>query len=179
VPTHISGMARYLGGPRRTTNLVVWHATAGASAASSLNWHNREGVPSREQASYHAIIERDGRVYLAAPVHRTAYHAGVSAWPVVPGQPIKGSLNSRSIGIAFANRQVPQTHAHFERVTDAQLDAAIELLLFWKERYPWIGDFTKHVRHRDVSPQRRQDPLPETLSWPAFLTRIQREVGGP
>jgi N-acetylmuramoyl-L-alanine amidase len=179
VPTHISGMARYLGGPRQVTNLVVWHATAGGTAASSLNWQNRPGLPSAQQTSYHAIIERDGRVYLAAPVHRMAYHAGRSAWPIVPGQEITGTLNRQSVGIAFANRNVPTGHPKYERVTEAQITAAVELCLFWKERYAWLGETARHVRHCDVSPGRKTDPLPDVLDWAAFLTRIEREVGGP
>jgi N-acetylmuramoyl-L-alanine amidase len=170
--------ARYVGGPRRETDLVVWHATAGESASSSLNWMNRPGVPSAQQSSYHAIVERDGRVFLMAPVHRRAYHAGRSAWPVPPDGEIIGSINGRSIGIAFANRNLPRGDAKYEAVTEGQIDSAIELLLFWKARYPWLGNPAQHIRHRDCAPGRKSDPLPDILDWDAFRERIRRDVGG-
>jgi N-acetyl-anhydromuramyl-L-alanine amidase AmpD len=158
--------ARYLGGDRRVTTHCVWHATSGASATSSLGWLNRPDAVG--VAGYHFVIERNGAIYQHTPHDRIAYHAGVSAWPWPDG----ASLNSRSLGIAFANRQVALGAAGFEVVTEAQIDAAVQLVAWLAETYPALRDPSAHLRHRDCAPTRRSDPTPETLDWPAFVARI-------
>lgn len=161
--------ARYVGGARRTTTHVVWHATAGASAESSLGWMNRPNA--RETggvASYHYLIERDGTLYQHAPHHLTAYHAGVSAWPYPDG----ASLNARSLGIAFANRQVGPTSPLFERISDQQIATAVWLIDHLSATYPSVRDPAAHLRHRDCAPTRRNDPTPETLDFPKFVEQI-------
>lgn len=165
----ITHPARWFGGHRSTTTHVVWHATAGASAESSLAWLNRPNA--RETggvASYHYVIERDGRIYQHAPHDRVAYHAGVSAWPWPDGAP----LNSRSLGIAFANRQAVPSASTFEVVTEAQITAAIALVDELAHTYPALRHAAAHVRHRDVAPTRRADISPETLDWPRFVAAL-------
>jgi N-acetyl-anhydromuramyl-L-alanine amidase AmpD len=163
--------ARYHGDVRRMTTHVVWHATAGASADSSLGWMNRPNA--RETggvASYHYLIERDGTVIAHAPITHIAFHAGVSAWP----QPDGPALNHRSVGIAFCNRQVGPTHPSFERITEAQIRTARELLrwLVVAHGYDALRDPHAHLRHADVSPTRRADITPQTLDWAAFVRTI-------
>jgi N-acetyl-anhydromuramyl-L-alanine amidase AmpD len=163
--------ARYHGGVRRTTTHVVWHATAGASADSSLAWLNRDLTPEHPgQASYHILIERDGTAIAHAPITHVAYHAGRSAWPWPDGP----ALNGRSVGIAFCNRQHGPTHPQFEPITEAQIARAVDLVRWLVDAhgYQALRQAHAHVRHRDVAPTRRTDVTPATLDWAAFVRRI-------
>ncbi len=154
-------------GPRRTlTNLCVWHSTAGGSARSSAEWIARPG----SQAGYHFIIDRDGSVIASTPLGATAYHAGRSAWPVpAAGVPAGGSVNRRSIGVAFANRNDGS-----EAVTAAQIGAGIALAKLLADRFPVLRSAKAHIRHRDCAPGRKSDPLPSALDWDAFVDRLTR-----
>jgi N-acetyl-anhydromuramyl-L-alanine amidase AmpD len=153
------------GGVRVRTDLCVWHATAGGTALSSLQWIARP----KSGAGYHYVIERDGEITGSTPHGMIAYHAGESAWPVpASGVPKGMSVNRRSLGISFANRNDGS-----ESVTVAQVDAAMRLLALLIPVYPALKAVTAHVRHRDVSPGRKSDPLPSALNWMAFLQRIR------
>jgi N-acetylmuramoyl-L-alanine amidase len=152
-------------GPQRaTTVLCVWHATAGGTARSSAEWIARPN----SGAGYHFIIERDGSVIASTPLTAVAYHAGRSAWPVPPaGVPAGGSVNRRSIGVAFANRNDGS-----EAVTPAQIDAGVDLAALLAARYPALKAPAAHIRHRDCAPGRKSDPLPDALNWQAFVARL-------
>jgi N-acetyl-anhydromuramyl-L-alanine amidase AmpD len=166
--------ARYHGGVRRVTSHVVWHATAGGSVDSSVQWMNRDLTPTHPgKASYHLLVERDGTVTAHTPITHVAYHAGVSAWPWPDG----AALNHRSIGIAFANRQHGPTHPAFERVTEAQIVRAVDLVrwLVVAHGYAALRQPHAHVRHRDVAPTRRADVTPDTLDWGAFVRRLTEQ----
>jgi N-acetyl-anhydromuramyl-L-alanine amidase AmpD len=107
-------------------------------------------------------------VIASTPLTAVAYHAGRSAWPVpAAGVPAGGSVNRRSIGVAFANRNDGS-----EAVTPAQIDAAVRLAGLLAERFPALQDTTAHIRHRDCAPGRKSDPLPTALDWPAFVARL-------
>src|SRR4029077_9290701 len=89
--------------------LIVVHATAGATARSSIDHLRGVGL------SYHFIITRDGRdsakvstsdgtepiVFACVPVARHAFHVG-STIPAPSGQ---GGINKTSVGISLANIQ--------------------------------------------------------------------------
>jgi N-acetyl-anhydromuramyl-L-alanine amidase AmpD len=152
-------------GPQRTqTALCCWHSTAGGSALSSAQWIARPN----SGAGYHYLIERDGSVIASTPLSAVAYHAGVSAWPVPPaGVPAGVSINRRSVGVAFANRNDGS-----EPVTPAQINAAVALAVLLAARYPALKSPAAHIRHRDCAPGRKSDPLPEALNWPAFVARL-------
>ena len=161
IPTPIP--TRNHGAARQRTDLCVWHATAGGTARSSAEWVARPN----SGAGYHFMIERDGSVIASTPLGRIAYHAGVSAWPVPAGGIVgRVSVNGRSLGIAFANRN------DGEPVTPAQIDAAVALVKLLAVRYPALKSATAHVRHRDVAPGRKTDVLPDALDWPAFVRRL-------
>jgi N-acetyl-anhydromuramyl-L-alanine amidase AmpD len=152
------------GGVRARTELCVWHSTAGGTAMSSLLWIARPN----SGAGYHYVIERDGKIHGSTPRDRIAYHAGLSAWPVpVSGVPKGASVNRRSLGIAFANKNDGS-----ERITEAQIAAAVALVAALRVAYPALRQASAHVRHRDVSPGRKSDPLPSALDWPAFVARV-------
>jgi N-acetylmuramoyl-L-alanine amidase len=161
-------------GERRTlTDLLVWHCTAGGTARSSLEWIARPN----SGAGYHYVIERDGTVFASTPAGRIAWHAGLSAWPVpVAGVPPRASVNGRSLGVAFANMNVGVDLPGHEPITEAQIVSTIALAQTLALSYPALRAITAHVRHRDVSPGRKSDPLPSVLEWQAFRVRLQRAL---
>lgn len=146
--------ARYHGGERSedTINLIVMHATAGASAKSSRDWLDRPNAPKGKRCSYHYIIDRDGTIYRHCRPTLIAYHAGDSAWPgpvfYPPGN--KSTVNPRSIGIAWANDDVG------EELTELQLESGIWLCLFWIQRLHIAPSAMRG--HYEVSPGRKLDP---------------------
>lgn len=152
-------------GPQRaTTVLCVWHSTAGGSALSSAQWIARP----KSGAGYHFIIERDGSIIASTPLSATAYHAGLSEWPVPPaGVPAGRSVNRRSVGVAFANKNDGS-----EAITPAQIDAAMRLAVLLAARYPALKHPAAHIRHRDCAPGRKSDPLPTAFDWDAFRARL-------
>lgn len=158
---------------RESTTLLVWHSTAGGMARSSAEWIARPA----SSAGYHYIIERDGSVIASTPLEMVAWHAGVSAWPVpVAGVPRGSSVNLISVGVSFANRNVGVDADGWEVVTEAQVRAACALAAALAVRYPALSDLRAHVRHRDVSPGRKTDPLPATLPWGAFQAALSRAL---
>ncbi len=158
--------ARYFGAEAPDVKMLVWHATAGESAQSSAGWVNRPGVPPKEQASYHYIIERDGTIYRMCPLNKRAFHAGRSAWPVpASGVPVGSSVNRRSLGIAFANKN------DGEPLTAAQIESGLWLGVTLMKRFsvPW----NMNLAHREVAPGRKSDPLPAVLSMDSWREQLK------
>lgn len=133
--------------------LVVLHATAGASAMSSINHLRGVGL------SYHFIIARDGRdtartgdadgsppiiFQCTHPAHRAA-HVGSS----IPA-PSGVRINECSIGISLANRQ------NGEAYTPGQIAALDRLLAHLKGAHPSLRHLTNHAL---VQPWNRADPV--------------------
>jgi N-acetyl-anhydromuramyl-L-alanine amidase AmpD len=139
---------------------IVAHATAGASATSSIAWLYRlaRDLIRGNEASYHYIIERDGSVTKCVPITRVAFHAGRSVGPNGP------NVNNYSIGIAFANR-----NDGIERVTPAQESAFYALVTEIRKTCPmliWV------VTHYQISPGRKTDPV----GWSVNLNRLPVKV---
>jgi N-acetyl-anhydromuramyl-L-alanine amidase AmpD len=137
--------------------LIVLHATAGATARSSVD-HLR-GVGN----SYHFIIARDGRdsahsdrsdntdpiIFHCVPEAGHAFHA--SSTVPVPGR--NGSINRNSIGVSLANIQ---NRSNPEPYTPKQIDAMFRLLRHLKDQVPSLRMLTTHAV---VQPWNRGDPL--------------------
>lgn len=141
---------RHHGGERDPTEVLylVYHATAGQSAMSSIVYLN---TTSEKEASYHYVIDRDGTIYRMTPVHIVAWHAGDSSWPYpVYSPPGNGghSLNHNSIGIAWANMD------DGEELTAAQLESGLWLTTVFKQPVERI------LGHYEISPGRKIDPAP-------------------
>jgi len=136
--------------------LIVLHATAGATARSSIQHLRSVGL------SYHAIIARDGRdsaksenadgsaalVFACVPVDAAAFHVG-STIPAPSGR----RINTASIGIALANIQ---RKASPEPYTQAQLAALDALIAALRADLPSLAWLTTHAT---VQPWNRSDPL--------------------
>jgi N-acetyl-anhydromuramyl-L-alanine amidase AmpD len=144
--------ARYHAGARTSQILfLIYHATEGDSAASSIGWLNRDltAAEHNQKASYHYIIDRDGAIIRMTPPELVAYHAGDSAWPgPVYSPPGNGghSLNACSVGIAFANRD------DGEQLTAQQLESGLWLSTVWNVPLERIRG------HYEISPGRKEDP---------------------
>lgn len=146
--------------------LIIMHCTEGESAQSSIDYLNHT---SDKKASYHYLIDRNGDMLRMCPPETVAYHAGDSAWPnPKPAtrdnqKPNGGSVNARSLGIAWANDG--------EQITDAQLESALWLVGTFMDKY--LIPPSKVLGHYEVSPNRKHDPLPamEMKEFRALLSR--------
>lgn len=168
--------ARYHGGPRASwPTLVAWHATAGSSVESSVEWLNRPNAPRKERASYGHLIAKSGRLVRMTPVDVVAYHAGASAYPVGPLGVLPGqSINGRSLGVAFDCLDTPA-----DPLTGAQLLVGAWYGLAMSRRFgiPAAG----HVGHYEVAPGRKTDPRPvlDMRRWRALLGALLAAGVGP
>lgn len=137
---NVSNLPTWLNSRSRTVGVttIVFHATAGKSGASSINWLRQIGL------SYHYVIERDGRITKAVPASRVALHAGRSMGPD------GANVNAYSIGIAFANLDDGK-----EPITPAQITSAKWLTLQITKQFKDIRFVTTHKR---ISPGRKVDP---------------------
>jgi N-acetyl-anhydromuramyl-L-alanine amidase AmpD len=144
--------ARYHAGPRTEPILyLIYHATEGDSAESSIGWLNRDLTPEEHnrKASYHYIIDRDGSIVRMCDPQLVAYHAGDSAWPSPAYYPPGNgghSLNAWSVGIAFANR------GDGEPLTPQQLESGLWLSTVWNVPLARVRG------HYEIAPGRKFDP---------------------
>ncbi|HEV7779616.1 MAG TPA: N-acetylmuramoyl-L-alanine amidase [Chitinophagaceae bacterium] len=135
--------------------LVVLHATAGATASSSINHLRGAGL------SYHYIITRDAKdssksenakntepiIHQCVPNTGHAFHVG-STIPAPGGL----GINKSSIGISLANIQ---RATNPERYPALQIAALNELLAHLKATIPSLQFLTTHAI---VQPWNRADP---------------------
>ena len=132
-------------------SLVVIHGDAGKSDRGTVAWITN---PS-SKVSYHYLIGRDGQVYQFVQESESAWHAGRSRWN---GEEINGSVNSISVGVAFANDgQEPFRHEQYKE--GAKLVAEI------CER--WAIPLHRIRGHYEVSPGRKTDPWAH-FNWRTF-----------
>lgn len=155
---------------------IVFHYTAGSSAASSI-----ASLCTRKpqgNASAHLVLARDGAITQLAPFNVVTWHAGVSQWNGIVG------LNSASIGIEIDNagpmnvvgdrfvawfgREYPAgevlmaAHKHggpvrpWHAYTQVQIERCLELAELLVARYGLIDI----VGHDDIARGRKQDPGP-------------------
>lgn len=134
---------------------IVLHATAGATARSSIDHLRSEGL------SYHCIIARDGSdaastaksngtdpiVYFCVPFANRAAHVGSN----IPLPHSGGRIANRcAIGIALANRQTGESY------TPGQLAVLSEIIDLVKRECPSVTVLTTHAV---IQPWNRRDPV--------------------
>lgn len=122
---------------------LVLHADASTKASASVAWIRR----ADSKVSYHALVDRDGTVYLFVPLGKRAWHAGLSEYRG------RKNVNDFSLGLAFANR-----NDGIEPYTDAQYEIGALLASQWMVRFPTIG-LDRITTHALISPGRKTDPL--------------------
>lgn len=134
--------------------MIVLHATAGATARSSVDHLRSVGL------SYHFIIARDGKdsaktagsdgsdpiVYFCVPMQNRAAHVGSKIPMPASGNRI---ANHCAIGISLANRQNGEPYAPKQI---AVLDELIDLV---KSELPTVTHLTTHAV---IQPWNRADP---------------------
>jgi N-acetylmuramoyl-L-alanine amidase len=183
------------GGALLNPKFIVVHYTAGASAASSINWL----CSKQSKASAHVVIGRDGSLSQLVPFNTVAWHAGESARAGLTG------LNKYSIGIELDNlgplfrgadgkfRGVgagtvvaPENvyggqHAHpgcafkfWHQYTEPQVAALRGLISQLWHDYPSLCEI---VGHEDVSPGRKWDPGPGATFMPELKAAYRRALG--
>lgn len=140
----------------------MWHTTEGGTARSSIDYLNST---ADKVASYHYLIDRDGSVLRMTDPALIAYHAGDSAWPAPvratpanPDRPNGGhSINSRSLGIAWANNGEP--------LTIQQKASGLWMAKVYCARYGLTA--SQMIGHYECSPGRKTDPQPamEMGAW--------------
>lgn len=166
------GEANYHGGPRPgPVRGLGWHATAGDTADGAMGWLDRVLKRGEGKASYNYLIDRDTAAGGSMRIVRfldpsvVAYHAGRSSWPTIPGR--WGSLNTTTIGIAWANDNGSDGNLDDDPLTDFQLCAGLWLAAVLCERYK-LDPRAHMVGHREMSPGRKTDPLPRVIDMSAF-----------
>lgn len=149
--------------------LLVLHATAGATARSSIDHLRGVGL------SYHYIIPRDGRdsakegsadgtepfVFHCVPNDKHAFHVGST----IPPPEGSGGINKNSIGICLANIQ---RKTNPEAYPPKQLAALDELLAMLRQQVPSLRFLTTHAM---VQPWNRSDP------WRIDAQAVARRCG--
>jgi len=106
------------------------------------------------KVSAHFLVRRDGRLIQFVPVHRRAWHAGVSSWRG------RSACNDFSIGVELEGTD----DAAFE---EAQYLALGELLARLRSALP-LRDL---AAHSDIAPGRKTDPGPG-FAWGRVLSRL-------
>ena len=155
--------------------LIVLHATAGATASSSISVLRGKGL------GYHFIIARDGKdsknsalsdgtapkVFACVPIERVTFHVG-STIPVPDGQ---GDINRNSVGISLANIQNKKSP---EPYPAAQIAAMHDVIAGILAKMPSIKRLTAHAF---VQPWNRSDP--QILDIDAIAAMHKLEVWRP
>ena len=156
-----AGMTRAHFTPGRARNItaVVMHATAGKN---SYEWLRQGGhlTDPKQRVSCHYLISKTGEVWQFVREGDTAWHAGPSKWR---GLEYAGSLNACSIGIELENLNNGK-----DPYPKAQIDAAIVLTRDIVQRRNIRLEYL--VRHLDISPGRKNDPV--AFPWSAFVADV-------
>lgn len=141
---------------KRDPILLVLHATAGATARSSVDVLREKGL------GYHYIIARDGKdsaksanangteavVFACVPVGRVAFHVGSQ----IPVPDVGHDINGNSVGISLANIQ---NRKQPEPYTVQQIEAMHQVIRGVLQEFPSIKLITAHAF---VQPWNRSDP---------------------
>jgi N-acetyl-anhydromuramyl-L-alanine amidase AmpD len=141
---------------KNPASVIVLHATAGATARSSV------GVLRDKGLGYHYIIARDGKdaknfattdgsepqTLACVPIERVTFHVG-STIPV-PGK--TGDINRNSIGISLANIQ---NRKNPEPYPEKQIAVLHDLIAGIRNAMPTVKLLTAHAF---VQPWSRSDP---------------------
>lgn len=156
--------------PRGTNpmpSFVVWHETASPNpdnSAGTLNFN----LPAAIQSSYHYLIGRDGTIYWYIDEQAwIAYHAGLHS--AARGY-IEWGVNVNSIGIELDGRNDGTP------ITPAQRDAAVKLLLYFRDEYRIPLQRAYHIAHKEAAPGYKIDPKGYSVDT---LLQIANQSAGP
>nr|WP_044199431.1 N-acetylmuramoyl-L-alanine amidase [Oscillochloris trichoides] len=153
----------YQTGRKGRVRMIVLHATAGRGPGD-LNWL-RAGGDERRPVSTHYYISKQGRIVQLVDDANTAWHAGVSRWPV-DGKQVSG-CNAYSLGIELENLNTGR-----DPYPAAQYAAALWLCRTLVLRH----DIPRNqlVRHLDIAPGRKTDPA--GFPWQRFVNEVYTDL---
>jgi AmpD protein len=110
------------------------------------------------KVSAHFFIRRDGTLIQCVPVHRRAWHAGVSCWRG------RERCNDFSVGIELEG-------CDEDVFSDAQYDCLARLILWLEARLP----LRALAGHEDIAPGRKTDPGPG-FDWARLQCALQAQL---
>jgi len=139
----------------RNIEMIVIHSTGG-NMPGCLDWL----IDKKSKVSCHYLIDFKGYVYQLVEEKDIAWHAGVSEWKGIK------HCNLRSIGIELENDNKNQKY------TPVQLLKLLDLVADLVIKYNISGD--NLVRHSDISPGRKVDPV--NFEWIRFKALVLRCV---
>lgn len=111
------------------------------------------------RVSAHALVRRDGEVVQYVPLHRRAWHAGVSSWEG------RERCNDFSVGIEIEGTDA----GPYE---DVQYAAVARLVAALCRAYPRLS-IERVVGHSDIAPGRKSDPG-IAFDWPRLRAEVRR-----
>lgn len=109
------------------------------------------------RVSAHLFIRRDGEVVQFVPLHRRAWHAGVSSYAG------RAACNDFSIGIELEGTDE-------DPYDDAQYLALAAVLRLLRNEWPVLSG-PQVVGHSDIAPGRKSDPGP-VFDWQRLRTLL-------
>ncbi len=140
--------------PGRRIDMIVLHATCGDRLGDLYTLSGRD---RRHLASSHYYITKLGEIYQLVQDKDIAWHAGISYWQGESG------CNKFSLGIELENRNDGK-----DKYPQTQLDAALWLVQTKVRQYRIPR--SRLVRHADVSPNRKTDPI--GFPWESFKASV-------
>ena len=102
------------------------------------------------RVSAHLFLRRDGTLIQYVPLHRRAWHAGVSAWSG------RAACNDFSVGIELEG-------CDDQPYSEAQYGVLLPLCRGLMAAYPVLSP-ARFVGHCDIAPERKTDPGP-AFDW--------------
>ncbi len=154
-------------------SLIVLHETV-ASADSAINFFQTPHPRDEDQASYHALIRRNGTIVYTVPPEKRAFGAGSSSFrgEAVRFNPkLPGSVNNFSLHVSLESpadgRDNRRRHSGY---TARQYDSLALLAQQWMTTYTIPGD--RIITHAAVDRSgSRMDP--RSFQWPRLAQRLQ------
>jgi N-acetylmuramoyl-L-alanine amidase len=197
----ITGIAKqplsHVGGAQPNPGLLVIHYSVTDTVASAVAALNTSG------ASYHILIEKNGKAYQTRPFTQTAAHPGRSNWKAAASVREASTVQTSSIGICLMNKgwaYGPSPHApgkliyspndpglqQWEIYPDAQVTACAAIARDIIATYP----IREVVGHHDIAIAGKFDPGPlfdlaplnamlATAPGLGFRTTVNRSGGLP
>lgn len=111
------------------------------------------------RVSSHLLVRRDGEVVQYVPLHKRAWHAGVSSWEG------RERCNDYSIGIELEGTDA-------DAYESVQYSVVARLIAALGRAYPSLSP-ERVVGHSDVAPGRKTDPG-IAFDWPRLRTEARR-----
>lgn len=144
--------------PGTIIDTILFHDTGCGTLEGAISWWNK----LESKASAHSIIDYDGKIYRCVPWDKKAWHAGESEF--------KGRkhVNDFSLGCELLLGKDPD-----RPFTEAQLDSAIEISIYWIKEFPNIT-VDRITGHRFVAvPKGRKVDPHHLFPWDDFKASIR------